>query len=128
FDGLPIQGSHVFGASVFFTETGAYVGVLALALAATAVAARWRRPETIGLAIVVAVMLSVVFVRPLITLLNKAPAIGTVDWTRGLMLVSFAVGALAAIGVDALLTAPGRPAVRRGLTAALAALAVIVVL
>ena len=64
-----------------YPETTAYVGVIAVVLAVTALAIRRRRPEVIALGAVVVATASVVFVPPVVSLINGSPGVGGVLWT-----------------------------------------------
>ena len=112
FDGLPIAGSQWFGFS-FYTETVAYVGVISLVLATTAVAVRWRRPEVVAFAVVALTMTCVVFIPRVESVLYRVPRLGAVEWTRGLLPLAFVLAMLAGIGMDTVVRAHDRRAVRR---------------
>ncbi len=55
FDGLPIAGSALVASKTLYSETAAYVGVIAVVLVVVAPVARWRRPEVPAFAVVTAV-------------------------------------------------------------------------
>ena len=113
FDGLPVAGSHWFGYIGGYSETAAYLGVIALVLAVTAVAVRRRQPEVRAFGALVVVMMVVAFAPPVVAVLYRLPLIGTVLWQRAILPVSFGVAVLAGIGMDALVRAHGDRAVRR---------------
>ncbi len=114
FDGLPVAGNQWFGSS-FYTETAAYVGVISLVLAFTAVAVRWRRPEVISFGVVAVAMACVAFVPGLDSLLDRVPRVGDVEWTRALLPLAFALAVLAGIGMDTVVHAHDQRAVRQWL-------------
>ncbi len=73
FDGLPVLHSQWFGLSAY-EVTSAYVGVIVLVLAATALAVRWRRPEVRSFALVAVAMGLLVFAPPLVSFLDSSGA------------------------------------------------------
>jgi hypothetical protein len=113
FDGLPIVGSHVFGQSLFYQETTSYVGIIAVVLAVLALTVRFRRPEVVAFSVVAAVMLAIVFVRPLNSAMNSLPILGRVNWDRALMATVLSVAVLSGFGLDALVRSHTDRAVRR---------------
>ncbi len=115
FDGLPIAGSHWFGYIGGYSETAAYVGVIALVMAVTGLAVRRRRPEVIAIGAVIVVMTAVAFAPPVVAVLYRLPLVGTVLWQRAILPVAFGVAVLAGVGMDALLRAKDQRAVRRWL-------------
>ncbi len=82
FDGLPIAGSHWFGYVGGYSETAAYVGVIALVLAVMAVAVGRGRPEVVGFAVLTVVMGVIAFVPPVVGVLGRLPLVGTLLWQR----------------------------------------------
>ena len=113
FDGLPIAGSHAFGVSLFYDETAAYVGIVAVVLAALAVSIRFHRPEVIAFSVVTVAMLAVVYCPPVNLLVSSLPVLGKVNWVRGLMGVALGVAILSGIGFDALVRLHTERNVRR---------------
>jgi hypothetical protein len=103
FDGLPIAGSTPVEGKNWYSETAAFVCVIAIVLAIVAVAFRWRRPEVFAFGVLVAVMGALVFVNPLVLFLNKLPVVRGLEWHRALVPLSFALAVLAGIGADALI-------------------------
>jgi hypothetical protein len=128
FDGLPVAGSHWFGYVGGYSETAAYVGVLAVALVVTGVAVRRRRPEVVALGVMTAVGLAAAFLPPLVWVLSHLPAIGTLIWQRALLPMAFGLAVLAGFGMDALLERDERRAAAQWLGGALAVLAGVVAL
>lgn len=102
FDGIPIAGSRVFGASFFYEETAAYVGIIAVVLAVFALTVRFRQHEVIAFSVVTVAMLSIVFVPPINSLMNSLPVIGKVSWGRSLMPIALGIAVLSAVGLDVL--------------------------
>jgi hypothetical protein len=113
FDGLPIAGSHWFGYIGGYSETAAYVGVIAVVLAVMAAAVRGRRPEVVAFGAVVVAMAAVAFVPPVVSILYRLPFVGTVLWQRAILPVAFGVAVLAGVGMDALVREHSNRAVRR---------------
>ena len=113
FDGLPIAGSHAFGVSLFYDETAAYVGIVAVVLAALAVSIRFHRPEVIAFSVVTVAMLAVVYCPPVNSLVSSLPVLGKVNWVRALMGVALGVAILSGIGFDALVRLHTERNVRR---------------
>ena len=106
-------GSHWFGYIGGYSETAAYVGVIAVVLAVTAVAVRRRRPEVVAFGVLCVVMVVVAFVPPVVAVLYRLPLIGTVLWQRAILPLAFGMAVLAGVGMDALVRAHGDRAVRR---------------
>jgi hypothetical protein len=113
FDGIPIVGSRAFGESLFYQETAAYVGVIAVVLAAFALTVRFRRSEVIAFPIVTVLMLAIVFVPPLNSAMNSLPVLGRVNWDRALMPVVLSAAVLSGFGLDALVRSSADRAVMR---------------
>ena len=122
FDGLPLAGSEWFGVSAY-EATCAYVGVTVLVLAATALALRWRRPEVRSLASVALVMGLLVFVPPLVSLLDHT--VSRIYWIFALAPVVLAIAVLSGIGMDVLVRSYHERRVRRVLGIGFAAMAVL---
>ena len=125
-NGLPIAGSSVFGDAVY-GDTASYVGVIALALAAVGVVRRRRRPEVVGLVVVAAVTLAVVFLSPVQAVILHLPGVSSIDWHRDLMVLGLCVAALAGAGADAVVRRATQPSLQRLLAALLAGGAVVLV-
>lgn len=113
FDGLPLADSHWFGYIGGYSETAAYVGVIAVVLAVTAVAVRRSRPEVVAFAVLCIAMAVVAFAPPVVALLSRLPLIGTLLWQRAILPLTFGLAVLAGVGMDALVRAHGDRAVRR---------------
>ena len=113
FDGLPLSSSHWFGYIGGYSETAAYVGVIAVVLAATALAVRRSRPEVVAFGVLCVVMVAVAFAPPVVAVLSRLPLIGTVLWQRGILPLTFGIAVLAGIGMDALVRSWDSRAVRR---------------
>ncbi len=110
FDGIPVAGSRWFGPSIY-PESAAYVGVIAVVLAVTAVAVR-RRPEVLAFAAVVLVTAALVFLSPVVTILHSITHERGVAWQRSLLPMAFALAVLAGVGLDAVVRAHHERAVR----------------
>ena len=113
--GRPITSSTLFGLSLYYPETAAYVGVAALVLAAVALGLRRRSPVVWALATVAVASLLLVFVQPVDRVAEALPLVGRVQWARGLMPLAFSVSVLAGVGVDAVVRHPDRRRVARWL-------------
>ncbi len=108
FDGLPLSTSAFFGDRLFYIDTVAYVGVIALALALLAVVVRRRRPEVVAFGAVALVMAGLVFAQPVVSAVDHVPHLGSVLWNRALLPLAFALAILAGMGTDALVRAGHR--------------------
>jgi hypothetical protein len=126
FDGLPTAGSHWFGYIGGYSETAAYVGVIALVMAVTGLAVRRRRPEVVAVGVLIVVMTAVAFAPPVVAALYRLPLVGTVLWQRAILPVAFGVAVLAGVGMDALLRARDQRAVQRWLGGGFGVAAVLV--
>lgn len=116
FYGFPTSGSVYFG-PVNWYETAAYVGVIALALAALALVSRWRDREVGALGITAVLLAAIVFVGPVAHLVGSLPVAGFVNWGRLLIVLDMLLGVLAGVGLQALLDGGLRPAVSARLAA-----------
>jgi len=81
--------------------TSAYVGLIALALAAVGVWAGRRRPEVWALAVLVVLSTALTFLSPVDQLFGHIPGAHTITWNRAVMLLALGVAILAAFGIDA---------------------------
>ena len=106
YDGLPIAGSKWFGYTLGYSETAAYVGLIALALAVTVVAVKRHRPVVLGFAAMTLVLVAIAFVPFVTDALSRAPAIGTVLWQRAIFPAAFGLALLGGFGLDALVSKP----------------------
>ena len=120
FDGLPIPGGQWFnisGQAAPYQPSVAYVGVIALVLAATALGLRRKRPEIVGFGAIAVAMTALAFSRAVASVMVSIPLIGTVYWNRALMPMAFAVAVLAGVGMDVLVRSHAERAVCRWLGA-----------
>ncbi len=122
FDGLPLLHSQWFGLSAY-EVTSAYVGVIVLVLAATALAVRWRRPEVRSFASVAVVMGLLVFAPPLVSFLDSS--VTRIYWIFALTPMVLAVAVLSGIGMDVLVKSHRERRVRRVLGIGFGAMAVL---
>ncbi|HVM63687.1 MAG TPA: YfhO family protein [Acidimicrobiales bacterium] len=97
YNGLPLAGSRWFGFSNY-EETAAYVGIVALVLAAAALGIRRRRRETAALWVVVVAMASLIYLRPLVTLMNRL--VVPTYWLLAATPLALALAVLSGIGLD----------------------------
>jgi hypothetical protein len=126
FDGLPVAGSRWFGYVGGYSETAAYVGVVAVALAVTALAVRRRRPEVIAFGVMCAGMVAVAFLPAAVTALYHLPVVGTVLWQRAILPLAFGLALLAGVGLDAVVRDWSNRTVRRRLGWSIAGVAAVV--
>ncbi len=125
FDGLPLAHSQWFGFSNY-VETAMYVGVIAIVLAVIAVAFAWRRPEVRALTAVVALMAIVVFVPPVISILDKV--ILSTYWVFAMQPMVLGIAVLAGIGVDVVIKSYRDERLKKWLAISFASTAVFLVL
>ncbi|MHB1725173.1 MAG: YfhO family protein [Acidimicrobiales bacterium] len=104
FDGLPIirnGGAAIFGLNgLFYTETAAYVGIAAIALAALSVVVHRRRPDVRALAVAAIVCVALATVPQVDRLAGAIPLVGKVSWDRALMPLALLIAVLAGFGID----------------------------
>jgi hypothetical protein len=113
FDGVPVAGAPWFGNwAANYVQTAAYVGVIALVLAVTAVASRWRRPAVVAFGAVAVVMAVVAFGTPVLSFIDTLPFVGKVQWHYALFPMDFAIAILAGVGMDVLVRSYRKRAVR----------------
>ncbi len=84
-------------------KTAAYVGVIAVVLAAVGTRLAWHRPEVPALAAAVVVTAVLTFVAPADRILALLPGGKTITWSRAVMPMALAIAVLGAFGLDALL-------------------------
>ena len=112
FDGLPLAGSHWFGA-INYVETTGLVGMLAVCLAVVALVGRGRKPEVAGLGLATIVTIGLVFWGPLVHFMAKLPGTKGILWYRALLVLALLVAVLAGVGADVLQREHSSPRVRR---------------
>ncbi len=114
FDGVPVAGNYGFGGAFFYSQTAAYVGIIAVVLASIAVVTgiRRRRPEVLAVIGVVVVMGVLAYMEPVTRLADSLPLIGVVNWIRALIPLSLALAVLAGMGLDAVVRSPRSRAVQ----------------
>ena len=95
FDGLPLVHNQWFGISAY-EFTSAYVGVTVVVLGGTALVLRWRRPEVRSIAVAAAAMGLLVFVPPLVSILDRS--VMRIYWIFALTPVVLAIGVSLALG------------------------------
>jgi Bacterial membrane protein YfhO len=122
FDGLPLLHSQWFGLSAY-EVTSAYVGVIVLVLAATALVVRWRRPEVRSLALVAVATGLLVFAPPLVSFLDSSGA--RIYWIFAMTPMVLAIAALSGIGMDVLVKSHSEQRVRRVLGIGFGAMAIL---
>ena len=110
FDGLPLLHSQWFGLSAYEASC-VYVGVIVLVLAALALVLRWRRPEVRSFALVAVVMGLLVFVPPLVSVLDNSVA--RIYWIFAMTPMVLAIAVLSGVGMDILVRSHRERSVRR---------------
>ena len=126
FNGSSLAGSRSFDThGLGWVSTADYIGVIPIVLAVVAVAVIRRRPAVVAFAALVAVTGSLVYLSPLVSLLNKLPGLAEIRWVRAIQILGFAVAVLAGAGLDLLVRSPAHRAARNWLGAGFAAFAVL---
>jgi hypothetical protein len=127
FFGLPTKGSYWFG-EVNYYETAAYVGVIAIVLAAVAVLVAWRRPAVVGLFVSAVVGFLVIYQlgsgAPVQKLLSKL-GLSAVALQRMQSVFELVVAILAGIGLEIVIRRWRMVSVRLALLASSLAVAVV---
>ena len=101
FDGLPIAGQVPFATdSYFFIETVAYVGIVAIVLAAIALATNFRRPEVVASFVVGLGCIIILFTPAARQVIFHLPGINAIGLTRFLMPLALVLALVAGIGLD----------------------------
>jgi hypothetical protein len=99
FYGLPLLHNQYFGLTAY-EATSAYVGVIILVLAATALVLRWKRPEVRSFAVLMVVTGLLVFTPPLVSLLDSS--IARIYWIFAVIPLAMSIALLAGVGMDVL--------------------------
>jgi hypothetical protein len=127
FDGLPVAGSRWFSDRFLYIDVAAYVGVIAVVLVVVALIMRGRRPEVLAFALIGVVMGAIVFIGPVVSILDHLPFhLGGVLWFRVLTLLGFALAVLAGVGTDVVVRSGTSRRVRTWLGGAFVAMALVV--
>ncbi len=122
FDGLPLLHSQWFGLSVY-EGTCLYVGAIALVLAGAVLVLRWRRPEVRAFALAAIAMGLIVFVPPLVSLLDSS--VTRIYWIFAMTPLVLAVAVLSGMGMDMLVRSHREPTAKGALGIGFAAMAVL---
>lgn len=118
FNGTSLAGSKSFDAhGLGYVSTAAYVGVIPLVLAVMAVGVRRRQPAVVGMAALTVLMGCLVYLSPLVSLLNQEPSLAEVRWVRAIVVLDFGLAVLAGVGLDVLVRSRGDRNVRTWLGA-----------
>ena len=132
FNGLSLNGSASFNAAnihgLNYIPTAVYVGVIGIVLAAAALVTIRRRPAIVAFGAVVAVSACLVYLSPLVALLNRLPILGEVRWVRAIQMLGFGLAILAGAGLDALARSRGDRRVRNCLGVGFGAAALLILL
>ena len=116
FNGLPLDGALTFSFTdlhgLNYVPTAVYVGAIAMVLAAVAVITRSRRATVVALGCVVLVEGCLVYLPPLVSLLNGLPGLGEVRWVRAIQVLAFALAVLAGVGLDVVVRSNANRSVR----------------
>jgi hypothetical protein len=123
FDGLPTAGSGLY--AFFYGESAAWVGVIVVVLAIVAVARRFRVEGVVALGVTALVAAAIIFVRPVVSIMNHLPLVGHIDWHRALFLLAFALAILGGVGTDLVVRASSERATRNWVGGGFAAMALI---
>jgi hypothetical protein len=113
FDGFPSGGSQWFADRSIYFDSAAYVGIIVVVLALLAVIARRRNPVVVGLAVLVIGAGALVFVEPLISVLDLIPKVNGLLWNRALVPMGFGIAVLAGFGLDLVVRRHDQRGVRR---------------
>jgi hypothetical protein len=128
FNGLSLNGGISFDSTNIhgqpYVPTAAYVGVIGLALVVVAVGVRRHRPVVVGFSALVVLSACLVYLPPLVSLLNSLPLLGEIRWVRSNQVMDFGLAVLAGVGLDALARSHRRQTVRTWFGAGLGAVAV----
>jgi hypothetical protein len=122
FDGLPLLHSQWFGLSAY-EVTSAYVGVIVLVLAATALVVRWRKSEVRSFGLMAVATGLLVFAPPLVSFLDSAGA--RIYWIFAMTPMILAISVLSGIGMDIVVKSYSDRRVRRVLGIGFGAMAVL---
>lgn len=126
FNGSSLAGSKSFDAhGLGWVSTADYVGVITVALAAVGLITVRRRPAVVAFGAVTVVAACLVYLSPLVSLLNRLPGIQEIRWVRSIQVLGFALAILAGVGLDALVRSRGDRRVRNVLGASFGALALL---
>jgi hypothetical protein len=123
FDGLPTTGSGLY--AFFYGESAAWVGVIVVVLAVVAVARRFRVEGVAALGVTALVTAAIIFVRPVVSIMNHLPLVGHIAWHRSLFLLAFALATLGGVGIDLVVRASSERATRNWICGGFAAMALI---
>jgi hypothetical protein len=114
YDGLPLSGDQYFGAaSTPYPTSVAYVGAIALVLAAVGLARYRRRREVLAFAAVAVLSVAAVFIAPVDRVLGYLPYLGRVGWHLALIPMALCIAVLAGFGMDVLVRSYRVQSVRR---------------
>jgi len=114
YDGLPLSGDQYFGAAnTPYPTSVAYVGVIALVLAAVGLARYRRQREVLAFAAVAICSVAAVFIGPVDRVLGHLPYLGRVGWHLALIPMALSIAVLAGVGMDVLVRSYRVQSVRR---------------
>lgn len=117
FYGLPTVNGHYFDETVSYYDSAAYVGLVALVLAALAVICWWRKSEVIGLTVAGIVLATIAYVPSVAHWLLTLPLMKLVLWDRDLIPLDLVLAILAGTGLQAVLDGTNNRVIRRCFTA-----------
>ena len=103
FFGTPVAGTTYFGPANYYA-TAAYVGVIAVGLAAVAIFVRWQRPQVPALLAMAGVFAVFIYIPVAVSTANRLPLVQAVFWWRALPVLALTPAILAGWGLDALFT------------------------
>ena len=129
FDGSPLTPLATFNNhGLTYVPPAAYIGVIPVVLAVMAVVKSRRRPVIVALAVTAVVTAGMVYLSPLVSLLNDLPGLGEIRWVRAIQVLAFASAVLSGAGLDFVVRSKGDGSVRRWLGAAFGLCAVLLLL
>jgi hypothetical protein len=111
-----------------YVAPAGYIGIIAIVLAVVGLIRRRNRPAVVAFGAVVVVSGCLVYLSPLVSLLNALPGLGEVRWVRALQVLVFALAMLAGVGVDVVVRSDRTRSVRNWLGAGFGAAAVFLLL
>lgn len=104
FYGNPTHNGSYFDRQVSYYSSAAYVGLIAVVLAAVAVVVHWKRIEVVGLAVLGAGLGAIAYLSPVTRFMLSLPAGSLVIWYRVLIPLGLVLAVLAAVGLQTVIS------------------------
>ncbi len=123
FDGIPTTGSGFY--AFCYGESAAWVGAIVLVLAVAAVARRFRVEGVLALGVTALITAAIIFVRPVVSLMDHLPVVGHIAWHRILFLLAFTLAILGGVGIDMVARAASKRETRNWVGGGFAVLALV---